>query len=409
MNPFFSMQSTRRMLPLVQERIDFLLERFVAMKDTDRVVNLVYAFGAWSNGKNPLHCAEEWLSILIRQDVMTTLCFGQSHHRLEHEEFDPSYSKMFMAGAATLPFLKQFPLVPKIMLALPEVIGLRLGPGIADIIMSRRVSKFPVIDLVVAHHAWHMKENINISKAAFKKGDERLNIFRTLLDSDLPASEKSTERLMNEGFVLEVAGSHTVAWTVTVATFHIHSTPRVLRTLKDVLRDVDLGSQTELEKLPYLTAVIKESLRLAYGSTARVTRIAPDAALRYKEWEIPKGTAMSTNIVAINNNAPIFPEPKSFKPERWLDDKEGRLDKYMIVFSTGSRMCLGRNLTWAELYLCLAAVFGNFGGRGYTVESDRGVLELYETDISDVEIVREKSLPIVKEGSKGVRIRIRSP
>lgn len=36
----------------------------------------------------------------------------------------------------------------------------------------------------------------------------------------------------------------------------------------------------------------------------------------------------------------IFPEPFSFKPERWLD-KENRLDKYLVAFGKGSRGCIG--------------------------------------------------------------------
>jgi cytochrome P450 len=126
--------------------------------------------------------------------------------------------------------------------------------------------------------------------------------------------------------------------------------------------------------LPFLTAVIKEALRLSYGVSLRLARIAPDAELRYGEWRIPKGTSVSMTAVLILQNPEIFPSPREFKPERWLEDTDGGLDKYLVSFSGG----------------------------------DRGVLELFETDISDIEIVGDAFFPEVKKGSKGVRVKISS-
>lgn len=52
LNPFFSMQNTRKLLPLVQERIDTLVARLLSYKDTDEVVNLTHAFSSASNGRS---------------------------------------------------------------------------------------------------------------------------------------------------------------------------------------------------------------------------------------------------------------------------------------------------------------------------------------------------------------------
>jgi cytochrome P450 len=42
----------------------------------------------------------------------------------------------------------------------------------------------------------------------------------------------------------------------------------------------------------------------------------------------------------VHYNADIFPEPESFVPERWLDESTD-LDKWLVAFSRGPRMCLG--------------------------------------------------------------------
>jgi cytochrome P450 len=218
--------------------------------------------------------------------------------------------------------------------------------------------------------------------------------------------------MIDEGIVLIGAGSHTTAWALTVSTFHILSNPTILRNLKEEFSANKKNGQNltlqELEKLPYLTAVIKEGLRLAYGTSVRLPRSSPDTALRFKNWVIPKGTPVSMTSVLQHQNEAIFPDSRSFKPERWLENKSGKLDKYLVSFNGGSRICLGINLAWAELYLCLAAIFETFGGKDYSGEKDKGILELYETGLSDVEIKADMFFPVVEEGSKGVRVTIRS-
>jgi cytochrome P450 len=49
-------------------------------------------------------------------------------------------------------------------------------------------------------------------------------------------------------------------------------------------------------------------------------------------------------------NSSIFPEPYSFKPERWLNPTEA-MSKYWFAFGAGSRACIARNLATLELQL----------------------------------------------------------
>lgn len=67
----------------------------------------------------------------------------------------------------------------------------------------------------------------------------------------------------------------------------------------------------QLEKIPYLMAVMYESLRMFYGVTHRLSRIFPDRAMHYKSWTIPPGTPVSMSVPLIQDNEDIFPEPYS--------------------------------------------------------------------------------------------------
>jgi cytochrome P450 len=232
-----------------------------------------------------------------------------------------------------------------------------------------------------------------------------------LLASDLPESEKASLRLAEEAVLLVGAGTHTTSWVLTVVSFHLLSQPALLRRLKSELKTAipnpgNKASLTELEKLPFLTAVLKEGLRLGYGATLRSARVAPDTKLKCGDWIIPPGTPVSMTIPLTHHNESIFPNSDEFNPDRWLGPDAHHLEKYLVSFSKGSRACIGMNLGWAELYLCAAAVFRRFGSRAVHEASDMGVFELYETDVGDVAMVSDMFFPVPKEGSKGVRVRI---
>lgn len=207
------------------------------------------------------------------------------------------------------------------------------------------------------------------------------------------------------------AGTHTGSWILTVLTYHLLAQPRLLRRLKDELRDAAAQHPqqqqiplTALEKLPFLTAVLKEGQRLAYGTSSRSARVAPDTALQCGEWTIPAGTAVSMTTPLTHHDARIFADPDAFVPERWLDNPG--LERFLTAFSRGSRNCLGMNLAWVELYMCAAAVFARFGSGEARDEGDWGVLELFETDETDVRMESDLFFPIPRKGSKGVRVRI---
>ena len=196
-----------------------------------------------------------------------------------------------------------------------------------------------------------------------------------------------------------------------MATFHLISQPNILRNLKAELEKEipDPNSSTlltTLEQLPYLTAVIKEGLRLGLGNTSRIPRIAPDATIKFREWKIPAGTPVSMTIPLVHFDERIFPDPKAFRPERWIEDKTGHLDKYLVSFCKGPRGCLGVNLAWAELYIGVSTIFRKFGSPAVRGKGDVGVMELYETDVGDVEMARDGLFPIPKDGSKGVRVKM---
>ena len=69
---------------------------------------------------------------------------------------------------------------------------------------------------------------------------------------------------------------------------------------------------------------------------------------------------MSTGAWFVHHDPAIFPDPDVFKPERWQGEQAKELNKYLVPFSKGPRMCLGFNLGWAELRMVFAHTFRKF-------------------------------------------------
>jgi cytochrome P450 len=235
-----------------------------------------------------------------------------------------------------------------------------------------------------------------------------VTVFRELLDSKLPCPEKEPSRLAADAQVLVSAGSETTARSLTYATFSLLTLPDVLSHLKQELENAIPGrdptakiSLEQVQHLPYLSAVIKESLRLSYGVVGRLARVWPNEDIQFREWTIPAGTAVSMTSYDVHHDEVIFPESFRFDPNRWINNPG--LDRYLVSFGKGTRQCLGMNLAYAEMYLTLARVFRWFGLDSVRRSGDVGVLELFETDKTDVEMVADVLVPFVKRGSQGVR------
>ncbi len=123
-------------------------------------------------------------------------------------------------------------------------------------------------------------------------------VFHDVIESDLPAREKTLDRLYQEGQTFVAAGTETTAWCLTVITFYLIENPSIMEKLRAELRNANASTGTQLEKLPYLSAIIQEGLRLSFGVCTRLARIAPldTLVLRdgQKTWEIPPNVRLSS-------------------------------------------------------------------------------------------------------------------
>ncbi|KAK8022121.1 cytochrome P450 [Apiospora rasikravindrae] len=200
-------------------------------------------------------------------------------------------------------------------------------------------------------------------------------IVHEIVDSKLPPAEKRFQRVINDVSTITGAGFETTASVLRLVFYHVYSAQGILRRLRAELATIALNAAAasssppppppikSLEQLPYLTSVIMEGLRLSPAIGSRSARIAPDRDLFYGEgrMRIPAGTPVGMTTILMHTDETLYPAPLSFRPDRWMDaEARKRLEKTYAPFSKGTRMCLGLNLAWAEMYLIIARVVPRF-------------------------------------------------
>jgi cytochrome P450 family 135 len=175
---------------------------------------------------------------------------------------------------------------------------------------------------------------------------QREDVLSMLLQAEDEDGNPMTDgELRDELLTLLVAGHETSSNALSWAFELLHRNPRVLDKLRASL---DAGETA------YVDAVIKETIRMrpvVFG-VARVPRGEPYELGGY---EIPVGVQINPSIAAVQRRDDCYPDPKEFRPERFLDD--GAPDTYTwFPFGGGTRRCLGASFASFEMRVVLTRV-----------------------------------------------------
>ncbi|KAI8677727.1 hypothetical protein NCS55_00490200 [Fusarium keratoplasticum] len=133
--------------------------------------------------------------------------------------------------------------------------------------------------------------------------------------------------------------------------------------IQERLRDEFRANEgVSFEQLPYLEAVVKEGLRVFPSIPMSLPRcVPPEGAFVDGHW-LPGGTLVSCQPYSMHRmDETAFPEPDSFKPERWLEEKGlAERNRLFFTFSNGGRACIGRHLAVAEMKTLLRDIYSSF-------------------------------------------------
>jgi cytochrome P450 len=177
---------------------------------------------------------------------------------------------------------------------------------------------------------------------------DRRDIMSIILQAETEDGELLTdEEVRGELLTLVLAGHETTANSLAWAWERLVHNPAALDTYVDAVRNGD-----EETRAAWTDAVIHESMR----SRPVIPIIGRRVTVPWQlgEYGVPAGSPISMSILLLHHRPDIYPDPFSFRPERWLGHKPGTYE--WIPFGGGIRRCLGAALAMAEQRVVLEAM-----------------------------------------------------
>ena len=204
--------------------------------------------------------------------------------------------------------------------------------------------------------------------------DDQPTLLSILIREHLKNPEKFTSEDVKDEFRSEwTASVYTIALTLTFLLHELGHRPDIQDKIREELKD-DLSPGQELtlddlDRLPYLEAVVKECIRRhpAFPSIPPwITRADIEVPTDNGVITIPRLSVVVINSKTINHNPRHWKNPEEFNPDRFLDEEEesSRHPLAFYSFSSGNRTCPGKKIALLTLQIILAQIIQRF-----TIES----------------------------------------
>lgn len=188
-------------------------------------------------------------------------------------------------------------------------------------------------------------------------GRDMLSILISARDGD--NTGLTDDELIGHSNFLFMAGHATTASALTWTVFLLMQHPHILREVVEECRGELQGEEPGMEhigRLRLLEATIKESMRL-FPPVIWWGRVST-APFRLGGYQLSVGTRVIHSAYITHRLPGLYPQPNSFKPERWLS---GDPDPYAYIpFSAGPRMCLGSSFAMMEIKIILAILLQRY-------------------------------------------------
>jgi len=168
----------------------------------------------------------------------------------------------------------------------------------------------------------------------------------------------SDKELRDEIMTLLFAGHETTATSMAWALYWLHQYPKIKAKLLQELGSLaDKADPMTIAKLPYLTAVCQETLRRSPVAMLTFPRVAQEP-VEFLDYSFESGTIFMGCMYLTLQREDLYPNPKEFRPERFLERKYSSFE--FIPFGNGARRCVGEALALYEMKLVLATILSHY-------------------------------------------------
>ncbi|KAE8153238.1 cytochrome P450 [Aspergillus avenaceus] len=332
---FFSKRSVMSLESLVHDKVDKASLRFLNAYEQGTVISIDAVFAG------------------LTADLVSHYTYGESMGVLDSKDMKNDFRDAIRSLGSICHLTRFFAIFHGLIDGAPALLEW-IQPTSKGLLDTRRK---------VEKKAMH---RLNETKGKNTKSTK--TIFDYICDPAIPPEERSLARVKDEAFIFLLAGTESTARVLTTGAFWIYRDRSLLQKVRDELKPImpeptTRVPLTQLEKLPYLTALVNESLRLSHPV------IIPFLL----------GHPVSQIIYFVHMDPNIFPDPERFNADRWIEASNNgvRLNRFLVPFSKGPRMCMGMNLAYSVLYQMFATMIRRFD------------VEIHNTTPESIRITRE--------------------
>lgn len=192
-----------------------------------------------------------------------------------------------------------------------------------------------------------------------------------------------SKAMLDEAITLLFAGQDTSAatlsWTLHLLSLHPIVQKKLAKEVASSRKEqrnsndddgAPFFTKQSISNLPYLDAVIKESMRLYPVAPFVVRKLPQDVAIPAEKklsapTFLPEGSLACVWIYALHRNPRLWHRPDDFVPERWINEKlkdldEGQRSGAFMPFANGPRNCVGQPLAHVILRIMLGRIVDRY-------------------------------------------------
>ncbi|GJJ15360.1 hypothetical protein Clacol_009636 [Clathrus columnatus] len=219
---------------------------------------------------------------------------------------------------------------------------------------------------------WLVEFSMRAITQRMKEGSRYKDYFYHLLDEEHGGENAlPLQIIFREANLIIPAGYDSTATANCHAFFYLLSNPTCFKKLRDEVHlhfstvdEVYLNDDL-VQNLPYLNAVINETLRLAPSLASGTQRYLPkgsaNGGIKLGNTWIPEGTYIQIHTYSLHRNPKYFsPDPEAFHPERWLEDGYNTDRAAFVPFSYGPTNCIGKQIALLTLRKTICAMIVSF-------------------------------------------------
>jgi cytochrome P450 len=192
--------------------------------------------------------------------------------------------------------------------------------------------------------------------------DQKKSIVDVMLQSD---ANLGHDEIVRNAIILFIAGFDTTSTALSILVYHLGLNEDIQQKARDEVRAVLNGRQfsaNDLRALPYLSAIIKEGMRIEPPAALIPTR-ETDNDMELDGITLQKGTPVWISVFGIHHDSQSWPNPNKFDPNRFVEKSDAAIKRHpfsYMPFSMKSRACLGNQFSLVEQTVFMCSLLTRF-------------------------------------------------